>query len=352
MKIRQMTAEEIHRHYAEGEHDRRQFLKTAAVGVAAVPLAASAAAAGDSPAAGDAGRTVRSGATSVVAHAFHSGAVEEGRPITRKMIEGCLMALTGKRTAREAYLEFVSPKDVVGLKLNGLGGPNISNNPEVTDMVVAGLVDAGVPERNIILWDNRADFVRNCGYDLSETGSPRVWCGNDAGYSDVIEFESGRTRLTKIVTEHITALICLPILKDHVMAGVTLSLKSLSHGATNNPRDFHRNNCDPYIAEVCALPAIRNKWRLSILDGLKGVWDGGPGFSPSKSWYPLGIWASTDPVALDTIGAEVIEAKRAEVGARSLSRAGRPPKHLQTAQRIGLGVNDRERIDVVEARVV
>jgi hypothetical protein len=102
---------------------------------------------------------------------------------------------------------------------------------------------------------------------------------------------------------------------------------------------------------VCALPPIRDKLRLNILDGLRAVWDGGPGLKPGKDWYPQRIWVSNDPVALDTIGAEVIEDKRREVNEPSLRKAGRPPKHIRTAAQRGLGIGDRESIDLVDVPV-
>jgi len=352
----QMTLEQILGHAFAEDQSRRRFLRTAALGLATIPFAARADQTSVNTEAFEA-RQPRStadsaGPSSIVGCARHPKVLEEGRPACKRMLDAAMMSLTGKKTPNEAWREFFSPKDVVGLKMNGLGGPGISNNPELTDMVVKSLVDAGVPESHIILWDNTARHVRNCGYELNEPGSaPRVWCGNDAGYSEEMEFPSGKTKLTRIVTQYTTAIINMPILKDHVGAGVTLSLKNMSHGATSNPGALHGNNCDPYIAEVCALEPIRKRWRLSILDGLRGVWDGGPGLKPHKSWYPQSIWVSSDPVALDTVCCEVIEAKRAESGERSLAESGRPPKHIRTAERIGLGVGDRARIRLVQAEV-
>ena len=66
-----------------------------------------------------------------------------------------------------------------------------------------------------------------------------------------------------------------------------------------------------------------------------------------QAWDFRGILISTDPVALDRIGADIIENKRREVSMQSLKEAGREPNYIKTAAKLGLGFDDPSLIDVI-----
>jgi uncharacterized Fe-S center protein len=57
-------------------------------------------------------------------------------------------------------------------------------------------------------------------------------------------------------------------------------------------------------------------------------------------WSNNGIIMSKDPVALDTIGMNIIEGKRRERDLSSLFNRPNLPKHIETAAKYGLGVSD------------
>jgi uncharacterized protein (DUF362 family) len=139
----------------------------------------------------------------------------------------------------------------------------------------------------------------------------------------------------------------MPVLKDHDLSGVSLSLKNL-YGAIHNPNKYHDNNCDPYIADLNSHPLIWGKLRLIICDGITGMYNGGPGFKPQGSWPFQGIILSRDPVALDRVGCEIIEAKRKEKGLPGLKEVGRDPKHIMSAFKKGLGIGDMKKVEVVK----
>src|SRR5438552_16508668 len=84
-----------------------------------------------------------------------------------------------------------------------------------------------------------------------------------------------RSYAARFITRAVNKLVCVPVLKDHQSAGVTLSLKNLSHGLVNNVSRSHSssslNACKAFIAAVVALPVNRNKAVLQIPDGVKGV---------------------------------------------------------------------------------
>jgi len=106
---------------------------------------------------------------------------------------------------------------------------------------------------------------------------------------------------------------------------------------------------------VVSLPVIRNKAVLHILDGIQGVYHGGPGANPRFIWEHRTLYFATDPVALDRVGWQAIDAKRVEAGMQPLLQAPpdpfstfvrRQPEHVEIAGALGLGEADPEKIQV------
>jgi uncharacterized protein (DUF362 family) len=85
-----------------------------------------------------------------------------------------------------------------------------------------------------------------------------------------------------VLTTQVDGVLNLPILKQHMLAGMTGALKN-NFGCIHNPNKMHLDNCDPYIAEVNAVPAIRDKQRLVIMDALRPVVDNGPAYQPGMA---------------------------------------------------------------------
>jgi hypothetical protein len=63
---------------------------------------------------------------------------------------------------------------------------------------------------------------------------------------------------------------------------------------------------------------------LNILDGLIGVYEGGPGSwnRTWSTWRHQGLFFATDPVAMDHVGWDIIDAKRALEGWQPVARMG------------------------------
>src|SRR5207237_485087 len=108
------------------------------------------------------------------------------------------------------------------------------------------------------------------------------------GRHDPNDDRTRRSHLSLITSRQVDKLINVPVLKDHQSAGVTLALKNLSHGLVNNVSRSHAtytlNACGSFIPAVVAMPTIRNKAVLHILDGIKGPDDVGPGAKPQLGW--------------------------------------------------------------------
>jgi uncharacterized protein (DUF362 family) len=157
----------------------------------------------------------------------------------------------------------------------------------------------------------------------------------------------------------VNKLINLPVLKDHQSAGVTLALKNLSHGLVNNVSRSHSsstlNVCGAFIPAVVSLPIIRDKSVLHILDGIKGLYHGGPFARPQFVWEHRTLYFATDPVALDRIGWKAIDKKRVAAGLKPIAEAqpdefstflNRQPEHVEIAATLGLGTWDERKIDL------
>jgi uncharacterized protein (DUF362 family) len=262
---------------------------------------------------------------------------------------GRLIALLDRAVPPENWRRVVRPGETVGLKVNCLAGKGISTHVALVEAICERLQQAGVSRRNIIIWDRLNSDLESAGFRISESRD-RIRCfGNDtAGYEDELTVSgAAASMLSKTLTRLCDAIINLPVLKDHGIAGVTMALKNM-FGAIHNPNKYHPNACDPYVADVYRMPAIQRKVRLTICDATTAQYEGGPSFMPHWTWPCNTLLVSEDPVALDTVGWQIIEQKRAEKGLKSLKSLKREPAYIATAARYGLGVNDLRRIDKIE----
>ncbi len=95
------------------------------------------------------------------------------------------------------------------------------------------------------------------------------------------------------------------------------------------------------------------------MDGIKGVWQGGPFVREDRfAFFPKKLWLGTDPVAMDRLLLDVIEAKRKEEGwpsvwdhspeAMKKQVYAREPGHIEFAGKLGLGIADKSKIKAEE----
>jgi uncharacterized protein (DUF362 family) len=309
--------------------------------------AAVAGAVGGTPSpAGGSGR--RPGVVGVAALAPGEGGRVDGAAADRAMA-AVLAAATGAPSAAEAVRLLLSPSDVVGVKLNCLGGRNLSPRPEVVDALVRRLVEGGVRPGSIILFERSSRELERAGFTIRRDGDgPRCY-GIDNDW-DRTPSESGAigSCFARLVSESCTALISFGVVKDHDLAGVSAGLKNW-YGVIHNPNKYHDNHCDPYVADVVRHPFIAGKLRLTVLDGVTAQCHGGPAYRPDAVFALGRLAASTDPVAADLWAWRVIDAERVRRGLPTLEGAGRPPAFIATAAGRGLGVGDPGRLAEVEA---
>jgi uncharacterized protein (DUF362 family) len=240
------------------------------------------------------------------------------------------------------------PTDVVGIKINGLAGRAMSARPEVVSQVTRWLQDAGVPARNIVVFEREARELVRAGFPLNDSGDGVRVIGTDGDFDRKRrDWGPNSSRFSRILVDEITALINVGVLKDGGLAGVAIGMKDW-YGVIHNPQRCHDDGCHPYIAHLAAYPLISDKLRITIVDALLAQCQAGPMYDPRWTWTYGGFLVSTDPVALDAVGMQVIEERRKEIGLPSLAQERRAPKWIAEAARIGLGEANLARIKIPE----
>ncbi|UCC81049.1 MAG: DUF362 domain-containing protein [Candidatus Zixiibacteriota bacterium] len=240
--------------------------------------------------------------------------------------------------------------DVIGLKVNGLAGPGMSTRQEVVHTVSNLLNEVGRPRKKHLIWDRFDRELSALGFTISSRGGGPLCFGTDhrgIGYANsLVSWGKVGGLLSKVLVEYCDAVINVPILKDHGIAGITCAMKN-HFGSIHNPNKYHDNGCDPYIADLNALEQIRSKQRLIVVDALKVQFHGGPAFHPQWAVNYGGILIGTDPVAVDAVGYKIIEDLRKKAGLKTLNGTRREPIYIKTASRYGLGEAALDKIDLL-----
>lgn len=271
-----------------------------------------------------------------------------------RLLDAAMQGLFDSADPVRIWSSLVHPGQLVGLKVNTLGGRGLSTNVQLVDAICQRLQQAGIRPQDIVIWDRDTDELARAGFSI-RVGGNQVQCygtdrvgfeGNLSSYGNV------GSQLSKILTRRCDAFINVPVLKDHDGAGVSIALKNM-YGVIHNPNKYHLGGCNPYIADLNMLPEIRSKLRLHICDATNACFHGGPAFKPEFMWQANTLIVSTDPVALDHTGWQMIERKRAKQGLKSLEQEGRAPAYIATAgdTEHQLGTNDPKRIVLVEKRL-
>ncbi len=305
-------------------------------------LAGAGALAGAFPGTGDAGPVRRPGIVGVASlRPDQRGRV--GVAAARRAMSAALAAATGAPSGEKAAAMLFSPGDTVGIKLNCLAGRRLSPHPELVDALAILIGNAGVPPDRILVFERSSRELRAAGFTPGANAHYRcVGIDNDYEPKPVVSGEIGSCYAT-IVSRRCTALVSFGVVKDHDLAGVSAGLKNW-YGVIHNPNKYHDDNCDPFVADVVNHPWIRDKLRLTVLDGVTAQYHGGPAFNAAFTW-PLGrVLASTDPVAADAWAWKILDAERKRRGKPSLEADKRPPRSILTAARYGLGVGDPAKI--------
>jgi len=159
----------------------------------------------------------------------------------------------------------------------------------------------------------------------------------------VIEDEE-RSYFADIVTKDITKLVNIAVLKHNEDSGVTWATKNIALGVTTNKVRFHIDYCEKSIPEILAQPCLKDKTVLHIGEAAKISTVSVAGAQIARDNR---IFFSRDPVAMDRIGLDILEEKRAAQGLESIRGVA---THVAACARKGLGTDDLGRIDLRELK--
>lgn len=342
---------------------RRAFLGTAAAAAATASLVSNEAFAGPPPknlaASPPAGFTPFAAPGKVVKvtkkDCLQANQLYPKPDAAKEMLTRALTELTGKPDLVTAVQQFVHKDDIVCVKVNGIAKQNMGTNKELVLPFLEALIAAGVPATSITVLEQYGDFLAGTRINAANVpaGIKVVTHGNGNATMDyrLIPGTGTSTKFTKYLTEA-TAAFNFALIKDHSICGYTGQLKNMTHGCSINPHDFHVHHASPQIAQMYAQDVIKSRVRLNIADGFKVMADGGPLWKRPEMVKPHeAVYASTDPVAMDTIGWEVVEKLRSELKLKTLTEAGREPAYIKAAADLGLGVSDRAKITLKEVAI-
>lgn len=274
----------------------------------------------------------------------------------KAMLEKAMLEFTGEKTLGASFAKFVHKDDKVAVKINGIAkGKKFGTNKELVDVILAGLIESGVPATSIVVYEQYNSFLAGTRVDQSNVPAgvrTMVHANKDMATPDIPILDGKTKIMTKFARPlmEATAVINVSLIKDHSICGYTGCLKNMTHGSINVPHEHHAHHASPQIAKIYAHEAIKSRVRLHITDGYKLMYDGGP--VEVVSYVPHeAVYVCTDPVAMDTYGWGLVDKVRSDKGLKSLKDAGREPAYIAAAADLGLGIGDRTKISVKELTV-
>jgi Domain of unknown function (DUF362) len=304
--------------------------------------------------------------------------------VVREMMARGLCALTQESTPQAAWRHFFEPADIVGIKVNCGGHPNVVSAYEIVAEAVHRLGEVGIPPTQIYVYErfqNQLDEVNYAphlpdGVTMVAAERANRYSDNN-GYdpavyleADLFGEEDTRSNMMRLVSQRLTKIINIPNMKDHGATGATGCLKNIAYGSFSNvARTHYRGQSHTYsvVGTLATIEPLRSRTVLQIMDGLRAVWHGGP-FARTRKYvfYPKQILFGTDPVAIDRLLLDIIDEKRTAEGVLSIwdrspsslrmddtrSRDADPnvniiirePGHVEYAASLGLGVADLDQI--------
>lgn len=228
--------------------------------------------------------------------------------VVQSMLDEAVCALFEIDDPVTAWMEVIRPQDIVGIKTNVWRF--LPTTTEVEQAIKNRVMDAGVSEKNISIKD--------------------------------------RGILSDPIFKNSTALINARPMRTHYWSGVGSLIKNYITFVPK-PSDYHNDSCAD-LASIWKLPHVAGKTRLNVLVMFTPLFHGvGPHhFSPEYTWKYQGMIVGTDPVACDSVGLRIIEAKRKEFFGEY--RPLNPPaKHIQLADtRYSLGTADPKKIELIK----
>lgn len=257
--------------------------------------------------------------------------------VLERILTDGIKALAGAPSAEEAWKRHFKPDDKVTIKSNVMITPT---RPELIRAIMKGIALAGVPIDEIRVWD------RDRGGKGPDQADSKTWDWRPG-------FDSNS--ISNAVHEA-TALVNVPGLKNHMVSGLGAALKNWAGAVTNihpaytKPEDISfdiHSDSGAEMGVLNAIPAIRKKCRLIVVEALRPLCNGGPIIDPRYLWPYKGLVIGTDPVAVDSVCLKILQGRRDQVRGGSWPLSP-PPKHVAIAEtKYKLGTADLSQIEIV-----
>src|SRR5262252_6272041 len=217
--------------------------------------------------------------------------------VVRDMLARGMTALTGAAATPDAWRRFFEPADHVGIKVNCGGYPYCVSAYEIVAEVVRQLMAIGVPPSRIYVYErfqnqlDEVNYAQHLPDGASIVAAERANRNVDnSGYDPATYLEAEffgeddtRSNMMRLVSERLTKIINIPNMKDHGATGVTGCLKNIAYGSFSNVARTHRGGVShtySVVGTLASIEPLRGRTVLQIMDGLRGVWHGGP-FAPT-----------------------------------------------------------------------
>jgi len=305
---------------------RRGFLASAAGIVAGVAIAPAARLLASAPPAAPVGSRV----VKTVSHRAIDGLqVRVSR--LRKMIDECLRRLAEESRITDAWARYARPGKRLLLKLTRLPGAGLQTEQAMLVALLDSLTSAG----------HRPSDITVAGCDTARRikglrPTPPGWSSRLLRWGD--EAEQVRRYL-----DDVDVVINVPSITDHCLTGVACALVNVSLPLIRHPARYYRD-VHQTVAAICADADTLIRPSLTVVNALRCVYEGGPIVHCDNVGYQNGVWASTDPVAIDRLAAEWVQRQRQRHHLVSLAADKRPATYIDLAGARHLGVSDPRRI--------
>src|SRR5437588_8632878 len=96
------------------------------------------------------------------------------------MLAGGMQALTGDARTEDAWRRFISPTDVVGIKVNCSGAPRICSAPEIVGGIAENLVKIGALATNIYVYERFDNQLQTVPYPKFLPEGAHIWAAESS----------------------------------------------------------------------------------------------------------------------------------------------------------------------------
>ncbi|MEJ6602932.1 MAG: DUF362 domain-containing protein [Verrucomicrobiia bacterium] len=239
-------------------------------------------------------------------------------------------------------------KGKVGLKIYADSGPGLATPIPLVKAVIQALVERGYAKEDIFLvglnplrlrftgylpslitgegpFDDHPIFILESGeyydpgwfYDspLPSRFDPVFLADRGDDHQEHLEANRRSFLATPLFLEA-DFWINLPVYTDHPTLGVNGALVNATLWNASNTARFMQSatNAPAAVAEMSAIPELRQTWLFTIASLQQYQFIGGPAFNSLYTVSDSEIWLSADPVALDTMMLERINGHRTRWG--------------------------------------